>query len=52
MEEKQTYSVDVKCGNCEFSGRVNIPKNTPVSEHPCPECGLKNLSKYMLNVAL
>lgn len=43
--EEETYPAEVKCGNCKFGGSVEIPKGTPIEEHPCTVCGVKGLSK-------
>ena len=39
-EEKETYFVEVKCGNCKWEGSVAIEKGVPVSEAKCPNCGV------------
>ena len=42
MSDK-TYQVAVVCGNCDFKGKVSIPKGKLVKESPCPKCGNKTL---------
>lgn len=43
--EKETYTLNVFCPNCDFRGKVIISKGTPYSEHPCPQCGIIDLDK-------
>ena len=47
MAENETYSIAVECSNCDFNGKTDIPKGVSVEEHPCPNCGNANLSKYV-----
>jgi len=50
MEEK--YELDVYCQNCDFRGKVSIPKGTPFKEYPCPKCGIIDLEKdYNVNLS-
>ncbi len=39
----ETYQEAVVCGNCDFKGKVTIPKGKLVREAPCPKCGNKTL---------
>lgn len=54
--EKETYTEDLKCGNCDAEETVEIPKGTRVSDflghgypkfggHACPNCGCTTMHK-------
>jgi hypothetical protein len=46
---KDTYKMELFCGNCEDSPKVQIPKGQGVSEYclnsACPICGCKHLHR-------
>ena len=33
------YEVEAWCGNCRATYRLTIPKDKPIVEYPCPNCG-------------
>jgi uncharacterized paraquat-inducible protein A len=39
----ETYEQAVVCGNCDFKGKVTVPKGKLVTSAPCPKCGNKTL---------
>jgi hypothetical protein len=43
----ETYLEAVICGNCNFKGKVTIPKGKLVKEAPCPKCGNKTLREAL-----
>ena len=43
--EIETYSAEVKCTNCGWSGTLEIPKGTAIDEMECPECKVVALVK-------
>ena len=43
--EIETYSVEVECTNCGWSGLIDIPKGTAIDEMECPECKVVALAK-------
>ncbi|OHA87739.1 MAG: hypothetical protein A3A96_02085 [Candidatus Zambryskibacteria bacterium RIFCSPLOWO2_01_FULL_39_39] len=45
--DKETYELDVFCKNCDFSGKVLIPKGVSFTEHQCPKCGVVELQKKL-----
>ena len=40
---EDTYEMDAVCDNCDFRGKVNIPKGVLVKKAPCPKCGNQTL---------
>lgn len=42
-----TYSIEVACNNCNFRGKVQIPKGTPVAGSLCPNCGCQTVVKSL-----
>ena len=36
--EIETYSAEVKCTNCGWSGLIDIPKGIAIDKMECPEC--------------
>lgn len=43
-----TYEAEVACGNCGYSGKVQIIKGNPVESKACPNCGcggMRRISK-------
>lgn len=40
-----TYTVAVKCQNCDHQCEVTPEKGTPYSEVPCPNCETQSLQK-------
>ena len=43
MEDKKSYTVYVRCNNCEFSGVRTIPFGKTVACATCPTCGCNAL---------
>lgn len=37
------YNVRRFCKNCDFSGQIEIPKESRFQNHPCPQCQLTTL---------
>jgi len=46
MTEKETYTLEVECNNCDFVGKTDIPKGSEVEQHPCPNCGTLKLERH------
>lgn len=40
-----TYEVLRYCRNCDWSGKIKIPKGTKFKDHPCQECGVSALRR-------
>lgn len=40
-----TYEVEVACGNCGHSGKVEILKGNPVESKYCPNCGCTGMRR-------
>lgn len=40
-----SYHVEVRCSNCDFSGRLRVAKGTPVTQRACPHCKCATLTK-------
>lgn len=49
--EIATYTTEISCKNCEYSGKAEIPKGTLVEQGSCPNCGCKTVSKPGLTPA-
>ena len=45
--ESDTYELDVLCQNCNFEGKIAIPKGMVLTEINCPNCKLKMLEKKL-----
>jgi len=43
--ENETYELDAFCKNCNFQGKIQIPKGMTLVEIQCPTCKLKMLEK-------
>ena len=42
-----TYTIQVKCSNCDHIGPTEIPKGTPVPDQlVCPNCSCETAKKY------
>ena len=46
MSDK-SYQTPVICENCDFKGKIEIPKGTEIREALCPKCGNKTLRKAL-----
>jgi hypothetical protein len=44
-ENTTSYSLAVYCNNCDYRGKVEIPKGLPVEKQPCPNCEVVSLEK-------
>lgn len=45
--ENEIYELDAFCKNCDFNGKVTVPKGIVFSEAKCPKCGIKMLVKKL-----
>ncbi len=45
--ENEVYQLDVFCKNCDFQGKIDIPKGMVLTEIHCPTCKLKQLEKRL-----
>jgi hypothetical protein len=49
MAKSKTYEIDTVCSNCDYTGKVFLPKKQKVSDVlskiECPHCGCCTLSK-------
>ena len=43
--EIETYSAEVECTNCGWTGTIEIPKGIAIDEMKCPECEVVALAK-------
>jgi len=41
-----TYTLTVACGNCDFTGNIQIQKGSQVTETLCPKCQCLTLLKH------
>ena len=42
-----TYKVEVLCKNCGFEGEIEIEKGVKIEDHPCPNCGNRDLIRKL-----
>ena len=43
----ESYELDAFCKNCDFEGKVSIPKGMTLTEIHCPTCKTKKLDKKL-----
>lgn len=44
-EQKNTYSVRVKCFNCGLKKRIEVQRGVRVDDSKCPNCGCRSIDK-------
>jgi hypothetical protein len=45
--ETETYELDAFCNNCNFEGKIRIPKGMILTDMHCPTCKTKMLEKKL-----
>jgi hypothetical protein len=43
----ETYQTDAVCENCDFKGKISVPKGILVKDAVCPKCGNKTLREAL-----